>query len=43
MANSLPDLLVDLAPPDLRPNFFCLAGAVVGFPVCATHDDLISI
>lgn len=30
-ANNLPDLLVGLAPQDLRPNVFSLACATVGF------------
>jgi hypothetical protein len=40
-ANNLPDLVVGLAALDLKPNIFCLTWAVVGFPACTTHDELV--
>jgi hypothetical protein len=41
VANNLLDLLVGFAALDLRPNVFCLTQAVVGFPACETHDELV--
>jgi hypothetical protein len=41
VANNLLDLLVGFAAPDLRPNVFCLTWAVVGFPACEIHDELV--
>jgi hypothetical protein len=41
VANNLLDLLVGFTAPDLRPNVFCLTWAVVGFPACETHDELV--
>jgi hypothetical protein len=41
VANNLLDLLVGFAALDLRPNVFYLTWAVVGFPACETHDELV--